>query len=189
MTTNRMGLEQTLSDEQVKELGETLRSWQDGYDPISDKEQYHLFANTITALNELLARRDASSEPVADVVAWNKPGEERKCDIRWRRFDVAPGPLFAAPPIQAVTVPDEPTDDERLMEIEGVSVVKLPPEFHSEHGVVVQLEKVMAALAVHGIKYERRHQKVVGLRAGIDAIRAEGIDIDVAKINAEKCHK
>ncbi|WP_413498893.1 hypothetical protein [Buttiauxella gaviniae] len=121
MTTNRMGLEQTLSDEQVKELGETLCSWQDGYDPIDDKEQYQLFANTMTALNELLARRDASRKPVADVVAWNKPGEERKCDIRWRRFDVAPGPLFAAPPLQVAPtgwklVPIEPTEN---MVVEG----------------------------------------------------------------------
>lgn len=45
-----------------------------------------------------LAAMDA--EPVADVVAWHKEGEERTCDIRWRRFDVAPGPLFAvAPPV------------------------------------------------------------------------------------------
>ncbi|WP_336479292.1 hypothetical protein [Escherichia coli] len=35
------------------------------------------------------------AEPVADVVAWHKEGEERTCDIRWRRFDVAPGPLFS----------------------------------------------------------------------------------------------
>lgn len=36
-------------------------------------------------------------------------------------------------------------------------VVRLPPEFISpEHGPVVQLEKLMAALAIHGIKYERR---------------------------------
>ncbi|MFD2020991.1 DUF551 domain-containing protein [Pseudocitrobacter faecalis] len=40
-----------------------------------------------------LAAMDA--EPVADVVAWHKEGEERTCDIRLRRFDVAPGPLFA----------------------------------------------------------------------------------------------
>ena len=39
-----------------------------------------------------------NTEPVADVVAWNKEGEERTCDIRWRRFDVAPGPLYAFPP-------------------------------------------------------------------------------------------
>lgn len=176
MTTNRMGLEQTLSDEQLEEL-------------ITELELCGIYGRQVRALAELQEFRKASKEPVADAVAWNKTGEERKCDIRWRRFDVAPGPLFAAPPIQAVTVPDEPTDDERLMEIEGVSVVKLPTEFHSEHGVVVQLEKVMAALAVHGIKYERWNQKVVGLRAGIDAVRAEGIDIDAEKINAEKCHK
>ncbi|MER1974542.1 hypothetical protein [Pseudocitrobacter faecalis] len=57
------------------------------------------------AVNEItLAAMDA--EPVADVVAWHKEGEERTCDIRWRRFDVAPGPLFAvAQPV--VVVPDE----------------------------------------------------------------------------------
>ncbi|MFU0444365.1 DUF551 domain-containing protein [Pseudocitrobacter faecalis] len=47
-----------------------------------------------------------NAEPVADVVAWHKEGEERTCDIRWRRFDVAPGPLFAvAQPVEVV--PDE----------------------------------------------------------------------------------
>lgn len=50
-----------------------------------------------------LAAMDA--EPVADVVAWHKEGEERTCDIRLRRFDLAPGPLFAvAQPV--ATVPD-----------------------------------------------------------------------------------
>ncbi|TNV14940.1 hypothetical protein FH968_20685 [Buttiauxella sp. B2] len=55
---------------------------------------------------ELLAYRKASSEAVADVVAWSHPTEERKCDIRWRRFDVSPGPLFAAP--QLPVVPNRP---------------------------------------------------------------------------------
>lgn len=46
------------------------------------------------------------AEPVADVVAWKREGEERTCDIRLRRFDLAPGPLFAvAQP--APVVPDE----------------------------------------------------------------------------------
>ena len=67
---------------------------------------------------ELLAYRKASKEPVADVVAWNKPGEERKCDIRLRRFDVAPGPLFAAPPLQAVTVLD---DMRNRLKAEGIA--------------------------------------------------------------------
>lgn len=92
MTTNRMGLtpEQaanTFTDEQLESLAY-------GNNPQSN------------VYRELLAYRKASKEPVADVVAWNKPGEERKCDIRLRRFDVAPGPLFAAPQLQTVKVPD-----------------------------------------------------------------------------------
>ena len=97
MTTNRMGLEQTLSDERLE-----LFISQPLDNGLTRGEQMEL-------AREALARRKASSEPVADVVAWNKPGEERKCDIRWRRFDVAPGPLFEAPPPQAVTVPDKAT--------------------------------------------------------------------------------
>ncbi len=51
------------------------------------------------ALVELQERRKAdNAEPVADVVVWSSPNEERICDIRWRRFDVAPGPLYAVPP-------------------------------------------------------------------------------------------
>jgi hypothetical protein len=57
--------------------------------------------------------------------------------------------------IAAPQLPAVPTDDERLMEIEGISVVKLPNEFYSDQGIVVQLEKVMAALAVTGIEYKR----------------------------------
>lgn len=61
-----------------------------------------------------IARADMGAEPVADVVAWHKEGEERTCDIRWRRFYVAPGPLFAvAQPVVVV-----PTFDEWL-EISG----------------------------------------------------------------------
>lgn len=94
MNTNRMGLEQTLSDERLELF---IRQPLDN--GLTRGEQMEL-------AREALARRKASSEPVADVVAWNKPGEERKCDIRWRRFDVAPGPLFAAPQLQTVKVPD-----------------------------------------------------------------------------------
>lgn len=34
------------------------------------------------------------SEPVADVVAWSHPTEERTCDVRLRRHDLQPGPLY-----------------------------------------------------------------------------------------------
>ncbi|EOW2736108.1 hypothetical protein ACOV22_003204 [Klebsiella michiganensis] len=44
------------------------------------------------------------SEPVADVVAWSHPTEERTCDIRWRRHDVEPGPLYRHK--QQPSVPD-----------------------------------------------------------------------------------
>lgn len=57
--------------------------------------------------------------------------------------------------VRAAMLQTEPTDDERIMAIEGISVVKLPPEFYSGVGRVVQIEKVMAALAVAGIEYER----------------------------------
>ncbi len=56
---------------------------------------------------ELQERRKAdNAEPVADVVVWSSPNEERICDIRWRRFDVAPGPLYTAPPAP-VSVSDD----------------------------------------------------------------------------------
>lgn len=47
-----------------------------------------------------LASREA--EAVADVVAWSSPNEERTCDVHLRRHDIKPGPLYAAPPAQAV---------------------------------------------------------------------------------------
>lgn len=181
MTTNRMGLT-------PEQSGDSLTN--------GDLENAIGLANNSTLANvfrELLAYRKAGGEPVgytSEANITNLTGRNLEFFSKDKSIYRDPIALFrAAPPLQAVRVPDSQTDDERNMEIEGISVVKLPPELHSEHGVVVQLEKVMAALAVHGIKYERRHQKVVGLRAGIDAVRAEGIDVDAEKINAEKCHK
>ncbi|WP_228051104.1 hypothetical protein [Citrobacter freundii] len=56
----------------------------------------YILADMLKVVDEVLASRTA--EPVADVVAWHKEGEERTCDIRWRRFDVQPGPLYGIPP-------------------------------------------------------------------------------------------
>ncbi|MCP6440729.1 hypothetical protein NL474_30250, partial [Klebsiella pneumoniae] len=59
------------------------------------------------------------SEPVADVVAWSSPNEERKCDIRWRRHDVKPGPLYRhAQP--ATVVPDEMTIRDACKFVQGM---------------------------------------------------------------------
>lgn len=65
-------------------------------------ERYGLYPRQLAALKELRAWRNAAAEPVADVVVWHKEDEERTCDIRWRRFDVAPGPLYTAPPVPGV---------------------------------------------------------------------------------------
>lgn len=79
----------------------------------------YAMADAVKVIDWVLA-----SEPVADVVAWSSPNEERICDIRWRRFDVAPGPLYTATP--APVVPDEmvnnidnPYGDEDLIYEEG----------------------------------------------------------------------
>jgi hypothetical protein len=66
-------------------------------------------------------------------------------------------------------------------------VVRLPTEFYSEHGVVVQLEKVMAALAIHGIKYERNLQPPrASLKDEVDAIRKLNVDYDFEALKAER---
>ncbi|MFC3189748.1 hypothetical protein [Pseudocitrobacter faecalis] len=93
-----------ITKEQAQRLRNDFECWQQDYDPVADKEQFDMFGLGMIAMDALLAAMDA--EPVADVVAWHKEGEERTCDIRWRRFDVAPGPLFAvAHPV--ALVPDD----------------------------------------------------------------------------------
>ncbi len=68
---------------------------------IGDQEYALECGDVASALRELLSCRSAL--PVADVVAWSNPNEERKCDIRWRRHDVEPGPLYRhAQPVPVV---------------------------------------------------------------------------------------
>lgn len=80
-----------------------LRAFITGFltDPAHDEHS----ENSMTAQVFRIALAAMDAEPVADVVAWHKEGEERTCDIRWRRFDVAPGPLFAV--AQPVSVNDD----------------------------------------------------------------------------------
>lgn len=51
------------------------------------------------------------------------------------------------------------------------AAVKLPTEFYSDEGVVVRLEEVMAALALVGVKYERKGN---ACRAAMLAAAPEG---------------
>ena len=55
-------------------------------------------------------------------------------------------------------------------------VVKLPNEFFSSEGIVVQIEKLMAVLAVHGIQYERRGNacRAAMIQAGNPPVTPDG---------------
>ncbi|MEM0567585.1 hypothetical protein AAG912_01000 [Salmonella enterica] len=84
-----------LTDERVLQL---LSQFEGAYKEASilqDDDFASECADIVRALREVLACRAAL--PVADVVAWSSPNEERTCDIRWRRHDVSPGPLYTAP--------------------------------------------------------------------------------------------
>ncbi|EPJ7883025.1 hypothetical protein [Raoultella planticola] len=74
----------------TRERLEKIKSW---------RETYGAGSNVMLPAEEAeelarMALAAIDSEPVADVVAWSHPNEERKCDIRWRRHDVEPGPLY-----------------------------------------------------------------------------------------------
>lgn len=79
---------------QIREYLERNSQYQNG------GNRAYILADMLKVIDEVLAGRNA--EPVADVVAWASPNEERTCDIRWRRFDVAPGPLYTTPPVPVV---------------------------------------------------------------------------------------
>lgn len=87
------------------------------------------------------------SEPVADVVAWHKEGEERTCDIRWRRFDVAPGPLFAVAQPVAVDNTFIPKNLDRALGVVGVALPESKEEFN------FQIERWMQRLIDRVIRY------------------------------------
>ncbi|TDX14590.1 hypothetical protein EDF88_3907 [Buttiauxella sp. BIGb0552] len=118
MTTNRMGLEQTLSDDNLKDLSAFLM---ESYTGSLDTLRY---AYAAEAINELLACRKASKDPAYFI---NKVtyGDDVELRIYCYELDAMKSkddfggvviPLYAAPPLQAVTVPDEVTFEQaRLM--------------------------------------------------------------------------
>ncbi|CAH3555843.1 hypothetical protein AI2795V1_1037 [Serratia marcescens] len=57
----------TLTTEQLRALRDALKSWQDGYDPVDDKEQYKMFVTAETAVGELLANREAQPVGKAEI--------------------------------------------------------------------------------------------------------------------------
>ncbi|HGG4673925.1 TPA: DUF551 domain-containing protein [Salmonella enterica subsp. enterica] len=110
-------------------------------------------AKILIVLKRALASLDA--EPVGYFYA-DKPGD-------WYQIsdgDRVPGhrliPLYASP--------------------QSSPAVKLPNEFISSEGIVVQIEKLMVVLAVHGIQYERKGSscRVDILQAGNSPVTPDG---------------
>ncbi|MDU2844909.1 hypothetical protein [Citrobacter sp.] len=66
-------------------------------------------------------------------------------------------------------------------------VVKLPNEFISNEGIVVQIEKVMAVLAVAGIQYERKGNasRAAMLQVGNSPVTPDGYVLVPKKLTAE----
>ncbi|MBH2767665.1 hypothetical protein I5Q31_10595 [Serratia marcescens] len=123
---------------------ETIKQWRSDAENIARRsceyETEYSAAEAILALTaELLANREAQPVLYAseETLAYAKEGEKNL--VTWSEpMGDAVIPLF--------TVPPAPTS----------GVVNLPTEFISDEGVVVRLEQVMAALALVGVKYERR---------------------------------
>ncbi|MDM3064359.1 hypothetical protein [Citrobacter sp. CK180] len=102
----------------------------------------YAMSDAVKAIDELLEVRKA--EPVA----WTDEQELR--DVEKDGL----GYMFTVNPITSHA------DPRRVIKLyrhaQPAPVVKLPHEFLSDEGIVVQIERVMAALAVAGIKYERK---------------------------------
>lgn len=155
--------------------------------------------NLLAALNLALACTNAA--PVADVVAWHKEGEERRCDIRWRRFDVDPGPLFAVPQASAApvevalsaTLPGgfsiddarEPLDNLVQSHIsKAISPEKMPASERTAdlswiHGVIVQAAHFVRA-SIEGCK------TVPDTAAEPDDLSDEWVDMQLLQLAANK---
>lgn len=88
---------QTLTTEALRALRDSLKSWQDGYDPVDDEEQYEMFVTAETAVGELLANREA--QPVGFISAKHGPvlyGESIGLPVGTHFYTAPPAP--AVPP-------------------------------------------------------------------------------------------
>lgn len=130
----------------------------------TEKMQSQLLARVMPLLAGM------GQEPVADVVAWHHPTEERTCDIRLRRHDLAPGPLYAAPQLPQPAVPDE------------------TPREHANGWPLSHSDYADGWNACRAAMLQGAEPAKTGLtlREGLAAIRNSGIAIDAEKIQAER---
>ncbi|MDP8797503.1 hypothetical protein QZQ15_05765 [Serratia marcescens] len=101
-------MKQTLTTERLKALLDELKSWQYGYCPVDDKEQFDMLATAEWAVIELLANREAQP------VMW---AHERKLSTdvaitrdevvaaAWKSEGLTVTPLYTAPPAPANAQP------------------------------------------------------------------------------------
>lgn len=82
----------TITRERIAELAHFKPSGSNSVNSASREEWQELARMALASLE---------AEPVADVVAWFSPNEERSCDVRLRRHNINPGPLYADPPAPA----------------------------------------------------------------------------------------
>lgn len=91
----------TLTTETLRALRDSLKSWQDGYDPVDDKEQYEMFVTAETAVAELLANREA--QPVGFYTTVSGRG-----GVVWHNGVPADDTaIYTAPPAPAVPTFEE----------------------------------------------------------------------------------
>lgn len=97
-----------LAENSITQLLNSVKLARDNAERDDNRVDHSFYYALTIALDELQERRKAEldSEPVADVVSWSHPTEGRTCDIRWRRHDVEPGPLYRhAQPAPVVQCP------------------------------------------------------------------------------------
>lgn len=136
---NGMSLEKAKSELQAAMSGPAGRQW--SYAP-AISAVLDALEQAEQRLTEL--RREPLSQPyklpeqqpVADVVAWRKEGEKRTCDIRWRKFDVAPGPLFTRPLTPGL--PDGYCIIPMKLTAANGAKAALSGEFHVKHHIVCE---------------------------------------------------
>lgn len=94
---------QTLTIERLQSLLDELKSWQYGYDPADDKEQYDMLAAAELAVIQLLANREA--RPVAFLSKGDVDTSQPHILAKKYRSLACTLPVFTAPPAPAV--PDD----------------------------------------------------------------------------------
>jgi hypothetical protein len=108
MTTNRMGLEQTLSDERLEEIAELARKAT--YKPCFTHQTNLIQRCDSEAIEEMaretLARRKASKEPIYQLRDWHWYDSEKHIYEEVTSDGGEGRIVYVSPPLPAVTVPD-----------------------------------------------------------------------------------